>query len=196
MFSDSLCVHTHLQYGVNFVLDRTWKPSPADFKQWSERKAAGTLSEYKPSYVPFICLVNEVTCNFLEVLLWEQTGGAYLIQKSNIDNKFYNRYKIRGLREFTEEFEVENYPFDFQDLSIIISAETANIDQQRLVPHHTCPAYFEMNKTWSSVTDWTIKGLYCREFVVDTNHHINGEKSSQEFLESWTCFTVRSPFLY
>merc|ERR1712228_734359 len=96
---------------------------------------------------------------------WEQTGGLYMIQKSKLDEVYYNRYKLKGEYVFTEEFEVESYPFDLQDLSMVIAPETSSVEQQRLVPHHIIPSYFTINETWSSITDWQIVGLYCTQSI-------------------------------
>eukprot|EP01084_Bolivina_argentea_P143503 251964_1 len=180
------------KYGIRMVLDRTWEASERDLKQWKELKTSGKTKDYDPEYVPYINVMNEVVRNTSNALPWEQTGGNFIIQYSKQHEKYYNRYKIETNCELTEEFEVQNYPFDIQDLSIVIGAETASIKEQRLVPHHISTPFFTINVTYSSITDWDVIGIYCKECIVDTdNYYRNKPKLDTHFYESWVNFKIQ-----
>jgi len=183
------------RYGCKLLLDRSWEASKNDLRQWKalrngeiEEKGVG---DYKPEYTPFVNFANSVSANGIPQP-WEQTGGLHIIMQSDMDQKYYNRYKIKGEFEFTEEFEVQNYPFDLQDLSIVVTPESSSIEEQRLVPHHFIDAYFTVNDTWSCITDWDIVGLFTKEYIVDTSSWFkDGKKSLSRGHESWVNYKIQ-----
>eukprot|EP01084_Bolivina_argentea_P207208 353585_1 len=180
------------KYGVNLVLERTWKASEADISLWNELKSTKNLQDYLPDYHPKLNFINLVTVHYEEALKWEETRGKFMIKENDKDGCFYNRYKIEGHYEFTEEFEVQNYPFDMQDLSIIIGPENATIDKHRfVVPQHRAD-FMSMQTSWLSITEWDVVDIWGKEYVVDYCGTFHDErKSGQKQLESIVNFKIQ-----
>eukprot|EP01083_Nonionella_stella_P022806 63050_1 len=182
------------RYGVNMIIDRTWKASDGDLEHWTKlrwRPPDGqTIRDYLPDYRPIVNIVNKVEGSE-EAMLWEEHGGEYTIQRKG--DVYYNRYKVEANYTLTEEFEVESYPFDFQDLSIVIAPATSTIQQQRFVAHHILSDnYFTLSKTWSSITDWDVVALSCREYIIDLNNSwVQQDITLPKCNESWVNYKIQ-----
>eukprot|EP01084_Bolivina_argentea_P304396 525667_1 len=124
-------IDTHDQkYGIKGLLTLTWKPNKPDDK-----------------FEPFISFANNVDKTELNQ---EKETTERIIQ-----NEKYKVKKIDINMTFTEEFEVSAFPFDVQDLTIVMKQDKKSSEIVH-VPSHKDNNYMRIDETWSSVTNWTI----------------------------------------
>lgn len=119
-----------------------WKASETDLKNWQENRDG-----YEPQFKPKFHFVNCV-----ETI-------SHDADRVVVKNNKYNQQVVSFNMIFTEEFEIENFPFDVQDMSLVLK-EARNL---RELAHDKPPDelfnnYIMFDRTWSSITDWTILG--------------------------------------
>jgi len=129
-------------YGIKGVLKMSWRASDADVSLF-EQGARG--ADYAASFVPRVEWTNDVETHDYDV-------GAVTVKRDKKSGVWYNAQSIKFNTTFTEEFEVVNFPFDVQDLSMVFHEAKHNV----WVPHHTMDNYLKLDKAWSSITHWEL----------------------------------------
>ena len=135
------CIDTQNQrYGIKGAVRRIWKATELDLQNYRSNP-----DNYSPQFKPKFHFVNSVETFNLEY-------GRFRIKKNK-----YNQQIVRFNMIFTEEFEIENFPFDVQDLSVVLRESH---DPEQLThnkpPNELFNSYIMFDKTWFSITDWTI----------------------------------------
>ncbi len=77
---------------------------------------------------------------------------------------------------FSEEFEVENYPFDCQDLTISLDLGCP-VTVARFEPIHSCPDVFLLDKTYLSISNWELVDFDLSFEDIDWSYAKTGIKS-------------------
>ena len=117
-----------------------------------------------------------------------RSGSQFLIQKGN-NNKHYNIQKLYVTGDFTEPFEVENFPFDVQDLTIIIASSELPAKQFEFMPVPIRKDYISVDKTWNSTTDFDIVSCDAITSIIDElkarsgGEMIGGERDHYTYIQ-------------
>lgn len=149
-------------FQAGFYLSLEWQPSEHDIVQFKNLKREGREHEFEPEYVPHIHFPNVLQ---FEQRDWEThlDGSVYsfvergkpdtrgAIIHMEVDCMLTATLNVRAT--FGEPFELERFPYDVQDLKIILSS-TATSNTQILVPHFERNAFAKINMNVSSLPDW------------------------------------------
>eukprot|EP01084_Bolivina_argentea_P143496 251954_1 len=166
------------RYELAAIFDKTWTATEKDISAYKNDP-----TNYKPQWIPKIDFKNCIDTGNIRYQAWT-TENIFKIKdielkdkitrNGNEDNKeqehkyeSYNCQRIKFTGNFTEEFEVENFPFDVQDLSIVIAPSSKPSCEFKFVPDMTHPDYIAIDKTWCSATDWNIVNVGARTTDID-----------------------------
>jgi len=145
-----------------FHITLGWQPSKEEVESYKAAKARDEEADWEPDYMPHIRFPN---CLEFQQQEWEthldgskitlltkgerDTRGALVDMELN-----YLLTATMNIRaKFGEPFELENFPFDVQDLKIIFES-CATSERQILVPHFEKNAFVKINMDVSCLPDW------------------------------------------
>lgn len=151
-------------YGIKGALKLSWLASKEDVQSFQESAQSG--GAYRPSFVPHIEWTNDIECEDYKL-------GAIAVKKDKKTGTEYNTQSISFNMSFTEEFEVEHFPFDVQDLSMVFHDRGHN----EFVPHHTMDNFLKLDKAWSSITDWELDRIEASKAAIP---YQSGRKGSYQ----------------
>eukprot|EP01084_Bolivina_argentea_P198414 339764_1 len=105
---------TKQQYGIKGYLVYNWKATDNDIKNFIKCKENN--DKYTPEFAPNLHFVNDV-----EVLNYEEKDNTKIEFGKDGDIAYNSQDAMFINIIFTQEFKVHNFPFDVQDLRIIIT---------------------------------------------------------------------------
>ena len=131
---------TKQQYGIKGYLVYNWRATDKDVENFMKCKENG--NKYIPEFTPNLHFVNDV-----EVKNYEEKNNVKIKYNHNIA---YNSQEALSINiVFTQAFDVHNFPFDVQDLRIILTTLFHDpIQEILLVPSLIHNNQFKIDKTW------------------------------------------------
>ena len=169
-------------FGAVCLLDKVWKATDNDIKHFNENKG-----EYAPEIIPQIDLKNNIDFSSMMFHTF-RSGSQFFIRKGN-NNMQYNVQRLFITGNFTEPFEVENFPFDVQDLTFIIASSELSVKQFKFVPVPFKKDYICVDKTWNSATEWDIVSCDAVTTIIDElkarsgGEMIGGERDHYPYIQ-------------
>eukprot|EP01084_Bolivina_argentea_P091056 163972_1 len=137
------------KYGIRGLMRITWKATKNDVKNFQKDK-----DNYTAEFEPRISFTNYI----------DSTSHEY---RRTVIKKGYNEKCLHTNATYTDEFNVASFPFDSQDLVIALT-QTVNTTSIINVPSHIENNYIRFDKTWSSITNWTIVGVDASKVELET----------------------------
>ena len=153
----------------------SYKPTKEDVEKWHEMQASDSISDWEPSWIPKFVFPNLMEI-YREEWLPYPCGGQQpwvIVKQGACERGVISRlpYLVSGCLEldgkFAEKFELQNFPWDVQDLTLHVrSVAPAN------VCHLTLPFnandVIELNEDASALTDWVVHPPQV-EFVIKSS---------------------------
>merc|ERR1712228_910646 len=107
-------------------------------------------------------------------------GGRVKVKKmwneEENTHEHYNQQLITFNMKFTEELEIESFPFDVQDLSVVLKEKYNARDIVHTAPNdNVFTTYIKFDKTWDSMTDWDILGIDASVITIPYQSHYVGQ---------------------
>ena len=131
------------RYGIKGFIVRIWKATKQDLENYKTNS-----NEYSPQIKPKFRFLNSVEVTDID-------NGRIRV-KHNKYNVQYITFNI----QFTEEFEIENFPFDVQDLTVVLEEKyDARFLSHVPPPEDVYTSYIRFDKTWFSTTDWSVHNV-------------------------------------
>ena len=156
------------QYDIVGVLDYDWVATEADKISFAQNK-----EKYCPEFIPRGEVRNCVEKN-TTIKTWS-TGGKYKIV--NVDGIDYNTRRVEYDASFREPFEMQNYPFDVQDLTFVFGTRTANVC---FVPSRAYPdQFFRIEMTYCGIPEWELVNLDVESQKIDWARVLDSSHSAQ-----------------
>ena len=92
-------------------------------------------------------------------------GNNYTIIKSTRDSKEYNVRRLEYDVFWSEPFEIDNFPFDVQDLSFVFQSPYMGnkVGIREFVPSRVFSDMFRIETSFVAVADWEL--VYCDVFL-------------------------------
>jgi len=170
-----------------FHLTLEWQPSEAEvisykkaLKAHHENPADNHLVDWEPDFTPHIRFPN---CLEFQQKEWEthldgstitlltrgerDTRGAIV----EMELQYLLSATLNVRAKFGEPFELENFPFDVQDLKIMF-ASCATAERQILVPHFEKNAFIKINMDVSCLPDWDFDRAVAEFDLSDPNTNL------------------------
>lgn len=139
-------------FDIKVDVDLTWPASEQDLQNYSSHP-----STYTPSFVPNLVFINSMSVD-TDVLVPLQGNHFYQIREGN---RNYIRHRFIG--KMVNNYRVENFPFDVQNLVLAISLSFYDMDQAYFeapdksylyVPRRfTALPGWELNRCFSGIID-------------------------------------------
>ena len=145
-------------FNCRFHLRFVWVASDEDIDSW-ENKGGKDDTEWMPSFIPQIIFPNALTKP--DMSLKDGTQRHYKINKKQRDKKTgapYIHYDCIVQGTFTEIFELQSFPFDCQDMTMMIKLVNKDgMKKYRFVPHPgSTPVFAKFQLSNSVTTEWTM----------------------------------------
>eukprot|EP00483_Globobulimina_turgida_P008297 UN08313 len=86
---------------------------------------------------------------------WQESGGNIYAIRKGANGKFYNCHRLQHCAIFTTEFFVQMFPFDVQDLAVIVRPSN-RAGKVKFVPLQTEYDVIVLDESWSSITSFNI----------------------------------------
>ena len=163
------------QFDLGMYINYEWKPCKEEVLDFQKLKREGREKDFTPIYRPsfrFPNMMNTVQREmkpYLDGSVYsliehgkEDTRGAFV---SLPDDKKYlitARMAVRGT--FAELLDLKNFPFDCQDLRVIV-ASTATSSKQILVPHFRRKTFVTVDQNFADLPEWNHHPPIC-DFVL------------------------------
>jgi len=151
-------------FDAGFYISFEWQPSKLDVDTWKQLKAEDKVKEFMPHFRPQFRFPNVLSLtkeprryldgSIYSLLINGEKDTRGIITRMDYDYMISARYSIRAT--FGEPFELESFPFDVQDLKIIISS-TATTGSQILVPHFRRKDFVKIAVNVSSLPEWDFR---------------------------------------
>jgi len=145
-----------------FHITLGWQPSKEEVESYKKAKAANEEDEWEPDYMPHIRFPNCLEFQQQEFETHLDGSTVELLEKGKYDTRgamvdmelqYLLTATLNIRAKFGEPFELENFPFDVQDLKIILES-CATSERQVLVPHFEKNAFIKINMDVSCLPDW------------------------------------------
>eukprot|EP01084_Bolivina_argentea_P116679 207270_1 len=145
------------KYTVKGVYEKDWPPTEQDQENWKKFLDPNNneVTEYIPEAEPSVGWVNCCEYPTYFPLLWTETKSQYRIDEKSGKNQA--RWDIRAV--WTEEFEVESFPFDVQDLTMVFCSEDMPSTKAKLCYTSSHNPSLTVDKTWSPITHFEIDNI-------------------------------------
>jgi len=163
-----------------FHITLGWQPSKEEVASYKKAKAANEEDEWEPEYMPHIRFPN---CLEFQQQEWEthlDGSKITLLTKGERDTRgalvdmelqYLLSATLNVRAKFGEPFELENFPFDVQDLKIILES-CATAERQILVPHFEKNAFVKINMDVSCLPDWEFDRAVAEFDLSDPNANL------------------------
>eukprot|EP01084_Bolivina_argentea_P116678 207269_1 len=144
------------KYTIKGVYEKDWPATQKDKTNWAKFLDPNNteIEEYIPDQEPAVLWVNCCDYPIYTPILWTKTKSRFRI---NVDGKNQARWDIRSI--WTEEFEVESFPFDVQDLTMVFCSEDLPATEARIYPSASKYPSLSVDKTWSPITNFDIDNV-------------------------------------
>jgi len=134
-------------------LDLSWAISSNDLANFK----ADPIS-YRPEYAPDVVAMNGNDVN--AVVIEREHGGLYDVKEG------FNHVRLRFAGEFITEFDIGNFPFDFQNLMLILSL--SHTDASRVVYNVSKrPNNCFVHTRYMALPEYQITGTHLYTAVID-----------------------------
>ena len=142
-------------FECTFSLYYTWKLSKIDIENFVNFKSVGNDNrKWTPNNVPEFKFCNAVDIDIRHIKInnntyfkvFEKNKVLYAYGKLNVTGKFY------------EPLELENFPFDCQDIPIIIES-LQDSSKIKLVPNFIHDKVLQVNKRYISIPEWHLEDI-------------------------------------
>ena len=153
--SEVTSVDTQTQrYGIKGTIKRMWKATDKDQDNFNKDK-----TKYTPQFEPQFNFLNAVECKQHE----PQRVTIKTFTNKDGENKKYNIQSVLFNMTFTQQFNIINFPFDVQDLTVRIKEARNNRQLKHDVPpNEIYKQYIMFDKTWSNISNWNVANVnYC-----------------------------------
>mmetsp|Transcript_14227 Transcript_14227/g.21476 ORF Transcript_14227/g.21476 Transcript_14227/m.21476 type:complete len:420 (-) Transcript_14227:272-1531(-) len=151
------------QYGIKGYLVFNWRATKKDVVNYNQSQEDGT--KYVPEYTPDLHFVNDV-----EILSHEEKQNLKIdFNQSKFGDTPFNSQEALFINViFTQEFDVQSFPFDVQNLPIIITTLLHDRREDiQLVPSLIHQNQFKLDKTCSSIVHWEIANIDVSRTVIE-----------------------------
>jgi len=151
-------------YSIYGVMDYDWIATEKDKQELERLTNEDKLNEYEPHWIPHCEPKNAVEAE-INPELWD-TDCAYKIE--TINGVKYNVKRVLYKGTFKEPFELENFPFDVQDLSFVFGAMEGDHGKMvNFVPSRMHNGqFFTIEETYSALAEWDIVALMVDEELI------------------------------
>lgn len=176
------------QFEVGFFLNYEWLPSKKDVINYNEILKKSNISEFIPEYLPDFRWPNMMSASQMELKHYLDGSLYTLLTDGEKDSRGAMTSLPNGLKyliaarlemraTFAEPFELENFPFDCQDLRLTL-VSTATSDQQKLVPHFRRNAFITIEKEYTDLPSWKMHEPICDFSLSDKSKSARGYQFS------------------
>lgn len=173
-------------FQAGLYVSHEWQPSKEDVEEWMKLKEEGRIEEFRPEYIPQFRFSNGLEFETREYRKYLDGTTFSLLVNGEIDTRgaevtmqqdymISARLSIRG--SFGEPFQLQEFPFDVQDMKIII-ASTANAHTQILVPHFRRNEFVKIQMQVSSLPEWTFDQCLVEFVLSDPAQSSRGDRYS------------------
>eukprot|EP01083_Nonionella_stella_P164691 545884_1 len=148
---------TQQKYVIKGVFDKDWPATEKDKENWAKFLDPSNLevTEYIPEDNPEVGFANCCECPTYTSVVWSETKSQFRI--SPLSGRNQSRYDIRSV--WTEEFEVESFPFDVQDLTMVFASEHLPVYKAKMQESASRGASLSIDRSWSPITQFDIDNV-------------------------------------
>jgi len=185
----NIVLHEH-SYDCKFRLNIDWEPTKAELKRIFAAGKAKGIDTTMLDYIPWNGLVftNSIDLSFSEPfgkpnLFWSAHHQKFL---------FFASGMVTGT--FRENYELHNFPFDCQDLKLIIELG----DATKQVWRHSgmCPVNVKVQKTNLSIQDYHLHDVFCTYSATKQIHSTKRKRYAEfhcviKLQRRWEAYSVR-----
>lgn len=174
------------QFDAGFYLSYEFQPSQEDVRNWKAAKEAGEIADFVPKFIPSFRFPNAFDFiqrdhkPYLDGSIYsllvngeKDTRGALV--DMDFDYIFASRLAIRGT--FGEPLELQDFPFDCQELAINIASSAASTIQV-LVPHFRRKKFVVISQEVSTFPEWICHAPVCDMKLSDVSNSARGLRFS------------------
>jgi len=174
------------RYAIKGAVYKQWKMTETDVKNWDNSKleyiyvekqqwnsvkgefqtvtVKETPPPYEPETKPDLLFINCIEMESSEYQMFGKT--IYRQMKNKKTGEPYNAMVLNFKGWFTEEFEVQNFPFDVQDLSICLVG-LFGAHKRLIAPSRCTFDTIQIDRTFNSITDWEIAAVDSQNWLID-----------------------------
>lgn len=174
------------QFDAGFYLSYEFQPSQEDVRNWRAAKEAGEIADFVPTFIPAFRFPNAFDFiqrdhkPYLDGSIYsllvngeKDTRGALV--EMEFDYMFAARLAIRGT--FGEPLELQDFPFDCQELGITIASSAAS-SIQVMVPHFRRKKFVVISQEVSTFPEWYAHAPVCDMKLSDASNSARGLRFS------------------
>jgi len=160
--------NVHQTFACQLTLDIEWQPTKEEYDNWLKLTHTERDSTWRPSWVPTIEFKNAVDITKFEERTNQHGQSYFMISRHGRDYEGvvviskYERliqWRVRVEGSFSEMLELENYPFDSQEFSIVIR-EGHSRPVAAFYPHSRKIDFVEITQIYSTITEWDFTQPY------------------------------------